>query len=100
MSASATVQVRIDPQLKARTEQILQEMGLTMTTAFTLMCRQILNQRKLPFEVVAAPLQESVSMNATATFEDFKKLRGIIPADLDCNKALEESRLERYARTD
>ncbi len=87
MSASATVQVRIDPQLKARTEQILQEMGLTMTTAFTLMCRQILNQRKLPFEVVAAPFQENVSMSATATFEDFKKLRGIIPADLDCNKS-------------
>ena len=95
MASSATVQVRIDPILKTKTEKMLQEMGLTMSTAFTMMCKQILNQRRLPFDVIAPPAENIDHEAKMAAFHAFEKLEGILPSDFDCDKALEESRRER-----
>ncbi len=51
--ANATIQVRIDSNLKSETDSILQSMGLTMSTAIHLFCHQIINQRRIPFDIVA-----------------------------------------------
>lgn len=51
--ASATIQVRMDSNLKAETEFVLQSMGLTMSTAIHLFCHQIINQRRIPFDIIA-----------------------------------------------
>jgi DNA-damage-inducible protein J len=52
MSAT-NVQVRMDPELKSATEAVLKSMGLTMTVAITMFCQQVVNQRRIPFEIVA-----------------------------------------------
>ena len=51
--ASATLQVRLDADLKRDTEETLHSMGLNMSTAIQLFCRQVVNQQRLPFEVVS-----------------------------------------------
>ena len=51
--ANATIQVRMDSELKAKTESVLQSMGLTMSTAIHLFCHQVIKQRRIPFDIVA-----------------------------------------------
>ena len=51
--ATATIQVRIDSALKKETEAALRSMGLSMSTAIHLFCRQVVNQGRIPFEIVA-----------------------------------------------
>ena len=56
MAASTSiVQVRMNTEMKKATEQMLKSMGLNMSTAVNLLCKQILVQKKLPFEVIAVP---------------------------------------------
>ena len=51
--ATANVQVRMDTALKQSAEETLKSMGLTMSSAITMFCRQIVNQGRIPFEIVA-----------------------------------------------
>ena len=53
--ATATLQVRIDAALKQQTEAALKGMGLSLGTTIHLFFQQVLNQGRLPFEVLAAP---------------------------------------------
>ena len=53
--ATATLQVRIDAGLKSETESVLKSMGLSMSTAIHLFFRQVINQGRIPFEIIAAP---------------------------------------------
>lgn len=59
--ATATVQIRMDSELKKGAEQAFRDMGLNMTSAITMFCRQVLNQGKIPFEIV----RHSQEYNAT-----------------------------------
>ena len=51
--ATATIQVRMDSALKKETELALKSMGLSMSTAIHLFCRQVVNQGRIPFDIVA-----------------------------------------------
>ena len=51
--AATTVQIRMDADLKMETEYVLKSIGLTMSSAMNLFCRQVVNQEKIPFELVA-----------------------------------------------
>ena len=50
---TTTIQVRMDSALKKETETALKSMGLSMSTAIHLFCRQVVNQGRIPFEIVA-----------------------------------------------
>jgi DNA-damage-inducible protein J len=45
------IRARVEPDLKNRAEAMLEELGLSATSAITLFYRQIVQQRGLPFEV-------------------------------------------------
>ena len=47
----AQVNIRIDDELKTRAENIFEELGLSMTTAFTIFIRQTIRQGGIPFEI-------------------------------------------------
>ena len=47
----AQVNIRIDDELKTRAENIFEELGLSMTTAFTIFVRQTIRQGGIPFEI-------------------------------------------------
>ena len=48
---TATARARIRPEVKARAEGIIHELGLSVSTAFELFYRQIILNNGLPFEV-------------------------------------------------
>nr|WP_321879237.1 type II toxin-antitoxin system RelB/DinJ family antitoxin [Paraburkholderia bannensis] len=55
MSASALVQVRIDPVLKARASTVLDKMGLTVSDAVRILLTRIANEGALPFDFAVDP---------------------------------------------
>ena len=48
-----TIQVRIDPEIKKEAEAIINEMGLTLSSAVQLFLTQVIQKREIPFKVVA-----------------------------------------------
>lgn len=51
MSNTTNISIRMDKTLKDQAEQLFSEMGMNMTTAFTVFVRQTLRQGKIPFEI-------------------------------------------------
>lgn len=51
MSKTATINMRIDPQVKEKTEILFRELGLSTTEAISIFLHQSLIQGGLPFEV-------------------------------------------------
>jgi DNA-damage-inducible protein J len=47
----AQVNIRIDDELKTRADNIFEELGLNMTTAFTMFIRQTIRQGGIPFQI-------------------------------------------------
>jgi addiction module RelB/DinJ family antitoxin len=45
------INIRVDDSLKKEADGILEELGLNMTTAFTVFIKQVVRQRGLPFPV-------------------------------------------------
>ena len=52
MAKTATIRARIEPDLKSDAETVLAQLGLSATQAITLLYRQLVLQRRLPFELV------------------------------------------------
>ena len=45
------INIRIDEDLKQEFEWLCHELGLNMTTAFSIFARTVVRQRKIPFEI-------------------------------------------------
>lgn len=51
MALDATVRARVDAQLKAEVEEILDELGLTMSQAIVLFLKAVQREKGLPFDL-------------------------------------------------
>lgn len=51
--AQATINLRIDAELKHDMENICKAMGMNLTTAFTIFAKKVTHERRIPFEVSA-----------------------------------------------
>lgn len=49
--ATTNFSVRLDSQVKAQSEQLFQDLGMTLTTAINVFLRQAIQAGGLPFEV-------------------------------------------------
>jgi len=56
MVASALVQVRIDPALKERAAEVLENMGLTVSDAVRILLTRVANEGGLPFDFAVDPV--------------------------------------------
>ena len=56
---SATINARIEPNLKHEVDKILKQMGITTTQAITMFYSQIKNSRGIPFEL-RIPNEETI----------------------------------------
>ncbi|MBR1552920.1 MAG: type II toxin-antitoxin system RelB/DinJ family antitoxin [Schwartzia sp.] len=54
----AMVNFRMDAALKRDVEEICKEMGMSLTTAFTIFAKKLSRERKIPFEVSADVTRE------------------------------------------
>lgn len=51
MAQAVNVNFRMDADLKKSMEQTCEELGMSMTTAFTIFARKVTRERRIPFEV-------------------------------------------------
>ena len=51
-------------KLKESMEQICEELGITMTTAFTIFAKKMSREHRIPFEVSANPFYSESNMKA------------------------------------
>ena len=77
MANAVNVNFRMDPDLKRSMEEVCAEMGLSMTTAFTIFAKKVSREPRIPFEVSADPFYSESNIN---------HLRQIVH-DIDTGKA-------------
>ena len=75
--AQTMINFRIDENLKKEMEKICRQMGMSMTTAFTIFATKVTRERRIPFEITAAPFYSESNM---------KYLEKVI-ADIESEKA-------------
>lgn len=60
--AQAIVSVRMDDTLKQDFDNICNELGLSMTTAITMLAKKMTREKRLPFEVSIDPFYSAENM--------------------------------------
>ena len=75
--AQAMTNFRIDEKIKKEMEKICREMGMSMTTAFTIFATKVTKERRIPFEITADPFYSE---------SNIKYLEKVI-ADIESGKA-------------
>jgi len=88
--ATTNLNVRIDADLKKQSEEIFNELGLTMSTALTVFLRQTVRTRGIPFdmrlhtpnkETLAAMQDVNSGRNMSRPFHSVKALMEDLDAD-------------------
>lgn len=71
--AQATVTFRIDETLKKNLEMVCDELGMSMTTAFTIFAKKMAREWRIPFDVSV----EQPNETTIAAIEDARAGRGL-----------------------
>ena len=88
--ATTNLNVRIDAELKRQSEEIFNELGLTMSTALTVFLRQTIRYNGIPFdmrlnmpneETLAAIQDVNLGRNMSRQFHSVKELMEDLDAD-------------------
>lgn len=88
--AQANINFRMDPELKHDMEETCKELGLTMTTAFTIFAKKMSREKRIPFDVSVDPFySESNTKALSESLEELKSSKTV-------KKSIEE--LEDYER--
>lgn len=64
MSNQTTLNVRMDADLKRDFDKICNDLGLTMTTAVTMLAKKMTREQRLPFDVAMDPFYSESNMAA------------------------------------
>lgn len=64
--AQAMVNFRMDEDLKKSMEKVCKEMGMSMTTAFTIFATKVSREKKIPFEISADPFYDDANIQRIA----------------------------------
>ena len=89
MAQAVNVNFRMDAELKKNMEQVCEDMGLSMTTAFTIFAKKVSREHRIPFEITADPFYSESNMAHLR--------RGI--AALDSGKGVEHALLKDTERS-
>ncbi|MDR1541119.1 MAG: type II toxin-antitoxin system RelB/DinJ family antitoxin [Clostridiales bacterium] len=61
--ATTSITIRMDEELKKQAETLFDEIGMNMTTAFTIFAKTAVRQQKIPFELAVDPFYSEANMN-------------------------------------
>jgi len=54
--AQTTLSIRIDEDVKKQLESLCSEFGINVTAAITMFAKTVIKERRIPFEISAAPV--------------------------------------------
>ena len=60
--AQAMINFRMDEELKKSMEETCKDLGLSMTTAFTIFAKKMTREKRIPFDVSVDPFYSESSM--------------------------------------
>lgn len=60
--AQTLVNIRMDEKLKKSMEETCYELGMTMTTAFTIFAKKMSREKRIPFDVSVDPFYSESNM--------------------------------------
>ena len=60
--AQAMINFRMDEELKKSMEETCKDLGLSMTTAFTIFAKKMTRERRIPFDVSVDPFYSESNM--------------------------------------
>lgn len=60
--AQTLVNIRMDAELKQNMEAVCRDLGMNMTTAFTIFAKKMSRERRIPFEVSVDPFYSSANI--------------------------------------
>ena len=63
MAQTVNVNFRMDSDLKQQMDAICEELGMSLTTAFTIFARKVCREKKIPFEVSVDPFYSKENMD-------------------------------------
>lgn len=63
MAQVVNVNFRMDADLKKSMEQACSELGMSMTTAFTIFAKKVSREKRIPFEVSVDPFYSEQNMH-------------------------------------
>jgi len=64
------VSMRVDEDIKSQAEELFNDLGLTMTTAFNLFLRAAIREQRIPFE-----LTRNTNTQAVATVDELQAIK-------------------------
>lgn len=71
--AQALINFRIDENAKKQMEEICNELGITMSTAFNIFVKKVIREKRIPFDVSIDPFYSESNMKALT--ESIKQLK-------------------------
>ena len=88
----ATISIRMDDTLKRQTEAVLDELGLNMTTAFTMFAKAVVRENGIPFPLKADPFYSASNQEfLRRAIEDYESGRvTLIPKTLEELRSMED----------
>lgn len=72
--AQTMVNFRMDEELKRGMEQACSDMGMSMTTAFTIFAKKVARERRIPFEV-SAVFREEPNEETRAAIQEIQGMK-------------------------
>ena len=88
----ATISIRMDDTLKRQTEAVLDELGLNMTTAFTMFAKAVVRENGIPFPLKADPFYSAANQEfLRRAIENYESGRvTLIPKTLEELRSMED----------
>lgn len=77
--AQTMINFRMDEELKKSMEDICKELGMSMTTAFTIFARKMTREKRIPFDICVDPFySESNMSHLKKVIDDIESGRAIL----------------------
>ena len=87
--AQTNINIRMEEKLKKDFDGICENMGLTMTAAFTVFAKTVVRQRRIPFEI-SIDVPNAETMAALEEVEQMKKDSSFGKGYTDVDKMIKE----------
>ena len=71
--SQSLISIRMDDQLKREFDAVCNELGMSMTTAFTIFAKKMSREKRIPFEVSVDPFYSAA--NRVALQESVRQLQ-------------------------
>ena len=85
----ANVSIRMDDNLKKQAEDLFNDLGMNLTTAFTIFVKQSIREHRIPYEITIE-IPNSKTISAINDVQQMKQNPSLGKAYTDVDKMMEE----------